>query len=100
MLQGRNRCEREAFAAVVQGTAAETVKALLLRLHKGLGYLDRGSAAAPASPPGSGPMELASPAAAAGPRIMAVCRDEVVIEARECHSEALLQVCSSTWCCQ
>lgn len=111
--QARNRAEREAFAAVVQGTAADFIKALLLRLHVALPALPSGqtppsSGAAAAGHPAGLPgvrqreqqQQQASPAeevcgsssAAAAPRIAAVCRGEVVMEAQEGHVESVRQV--------
>ncbi len=74
---------------MVQGTAADTVKQLLLRLHAALALMpgDRCSASVQTSAPQASPEP-----AAAQPRIAAVCRNEIVIEALEEDTEAVLQV--------
>ena len=93
--QARYRRVHEAFAAVVQGTAADLLKRLLLCLHRKLAPQPFvSSSAAGRNPDGEPPDQalcgLTSPAVT--PRVYAVCRNEIVAEAEEGQVEGLLQV--------
>lgn len=88
--QARYRRVREAFAAAVQGTAADLIKRLLLCLLRKLPAPPAGPGSAARSCIAGDMPDQAS--CAVTPRLLGVCHNEIVVEAEEGQLEGVLQV--------